>query len=105
VDKAGLVKYFSAGQERIFVRSRSIIGRKVENCHPPASVDIVEKLVEDLASGKKDYEDFWLHLGDKYVWIRYIALRDSQANFVGVMECTQDIKPLQALTGEKRIAD
>lgn len=105
VDKEGVVKFFSANKDRIFVRSRSIIGRRVENCHPPASVEIVEKLIDDLASGRKDHEDFWLHLGDKYVFIRYLALRDEKGDFVGVLECTQDIKPLQAVQGEKRIAD
>ena len=105
VDKEGIVKYFSAGKERIFVRARSIIGRKVGNCHPPASVEIVEKIVQDLASGRKDSEDFWLHLGDKYAYIRYIAVRDEKNEFVGVVEFSQDIKPIQAITGEKRIAD
>lgn len=105
VDKEGLVKYFSANKDRIFVRARSIIGRKVENCHPPASLDVVEKLVEDLASGKKEHEDFWLHLGDKYVYIRYFAVRDENSEFVGVIEVSQDITPIQAITGEKRIAD
>jgi DUF438 domain-containing protein len=105
VDKEGIVKYFSANKERIFVRARSIIGRKVENCHPPESVAIVEKLVEDFVSGKKDSEDFWLHMGDKYVYIRYIAVRDEKGEFAGVVEVTQDINPFQAISGEKRIAD
>lgn len=104
VDKEGIVKYFSANKDRIFVRARSIIGRRVENCHPPASVDIVERLVKDLASGKKDQEDFWLHLGDKYVLIKYIALRDDNNEFLGVVEVSQDIQPLLSITGEKRIA-
>jgi len=105
VDKEGIVKYFSANKDRIFVRARSIIGRKVENCHPPASVDIVEKLVEDLASGKKDWEDFWLLFDGKYVFIRYIAVRDENNEFIGVVEVSQDIKPFQSIKGEKRIAD
>jgi DUF438 domain-containing protein len=105
VDKSGVVKFFSAGKERIFPRTRTIIGRKVENCHPPASVHIVEKIVDDFENGKKEQEDFWLHLGDKYVYIRYFAVRDANGDFAGVLEITQDIKPIQAITGEKRIAD
>ena len=105
VDKEGIVKYFSANKDRIFVRARSIIGRKVENCHPPESVHVVEKIVEELASGKKDWEDFWLHLGDKYVFIRFIAIRDEQGKFAGVVEFAHDIKPYRAISGEKRIAD
>lgn len=105
VGKDDLVKFFSASKDRIFHRTKTIIGRKVENCHPPASVHVVEQLAADLKTGKKDSESFWLRLGDKYVYIQYIAVRDSKGEFVGVLEATQDIKPIQEITGEKRIMD
>jgi DUF438 domain-containing protein len=105
VDKDGLVKYFSAGKERIFPRTRTIIGRKVENCHPPASVHIVEELIKDFADGKKDQEAFWIHLGDEYVYIRYFAVKDEAGRFAGVLEVTQNIRDIQSITGEKRITD
>jgi DUF438 domain-containing protein len=105
VDKNGVVKFFSATKDRIFPRTRTIIGRKVENCHPPASAYVVEKIVEDFKSGKKDSEDFWIKMGDKYIYIRYFAVRDKEGSFTGVLEVTQDIKPIQAVTGEKRITD
>jgi hypothetical protein len=105
VDKNGKVKYFSQGKERIFARPKTIIGREVKNCHPPASVHIVEKIVEDLRSGKKDHEDFWINLGDKYVLIKYFAVRDEKGEFLGVVEVSQDIKPIQEIKGEKRLAD
>ncbi|WP_378956972.1 DUF438 domain-containing protein [Pelosinus sp. sgz500959] len=105
VDKNGVVKFFSATKDRIFPRTRTIIGRKVENCHPPASAHVVEKIVEDFKSGKKDHEDFWIKMGEKYVYIRYVAVRDKAGNFSGVLEITQDIKPIQAINGEKRIMD
>lgn len=103
VDKEGLVKYFSQGKERIFPRTKSVIGREVSNCHPPASVHIVEKIVEELKSGKKEHEDFWIKMGDKFVYIRYFAVRDDKGDFLGVLEVTQNIKPIQELTGEKRL--
>lgn len=105
VDKNDVVKFFSATQERIFARTRTVIGRRVENCHPPASVHIVEKLVDDFKSGRKDHEDFWLHFAGKYVLIRYYAVRDEKGEYLGTLEVTQDIRPIQAITGEKRIAD
>lgn len=97
------VKYFSQSSERIFPRTKTIIGRNVSNCHPPASVHIVEGIVEDLKSGKKDHEDFWIKAKDKYVYIRYFAVRDDKGEFLGVVEVTQDIKPIQEITGEKRL--
>lgn len=105
VDKNDTVKFFSATKDRIFPRTRTIIGRKVENCHPPASVHIVDQLVADFKSGKKDQEDFWIRMGEKYVSIRYFAIRDEQGEYQGTLEVTQDIAELQKITGEKRIAD
>lgn len=103
VDKNDTVKYFTQGKERIFARAKTVLGRKVENCHPPASVHVVEKIVEDLKSGKKDHEDFWLKLEDMFVYIRYFAVRDAKGEYLGTMEVTQNIKPIQAITGEKRL--
>jgi len=58
-----------------------------------------------LRAGKKDHEDFWLRMGDKYVHIRYFAVRNENNEFLGVMEVTQDIAPLQAISGEKRLVE
>ncbi|HQK54079.1 MAG TPA: DUF438 domain-containing protein [Sedimentibacter sp.] len=99
------VKYFSQSSERIFARTKTIIGRNVSNCHPPASVHIVEGIVEDFKSGKKDHEDFWIKMGDKYVYIRYFAVRNEEGKYLGVVEVTQNIKPIQEITGEKRLVE
>lgn len=103
VDKDNRVKYFSQGKERVFPRTVSVIGRNVSNCHPPASVHIVENIVEDLRSGRKDKEEFWLHLGDKFILISYYAVRSETGEYLGVLEVTQNIKPIQEITGEKRL--
>jgi DUF438 domain-containing protein len=103
VDKDNIVKYFSQGKERIFARTKAIIGRTVENCHPPKSAHIVEELVNDFKSGKKDSESFWIQMGDKFVLIQYFAVRDENGEFMGTLEHTMDIAPLRALEGEKRL--
>jgi len=103
VDKDDLVAYFTEGKERAFPRTRAIIGRNVSNCHPSKSVHIVEQIVEDFKSGKKDNEDFWIKMGEKYVLIRYFAVRNSDNEYIGVIEVTQDIKPIKEISGEKRL--
>lgn len=105
VDKNDIVKFFSATPDRIFARTRTIIGRKVGNCHPPASVHIVEQIVNDFKNGTKNHEDFWIEMGGKYVLIRYFAIRDEKGEYIGTVEVTQDIKPVQEISGEKRIMD
>ena len=103
VDKDNVVKYFSNGKEKIFARTKAVIGRTVENCHPPKSAHVVEKLVEDLKSGKKDSESFWIQMGDKFIVISYYAVRDESGEFMGTLEFSQDISLLKALEGEKRL--
>ncbi len=97
------VKYFTQGKERIFERPLTIIGREVKNCHPPKSVHIVEQIVEDLRTGKKEHEDFWIRMGEAFVYIRYFTVRSKQGEFLGVLEVSQDIKPITELEGEKRL--
>ncbi|WP_102348620.1 DUF438 domain-containing protein [Bacillus sp. Marseille-P3661] len=103
IDKDDVVRYFSHGKERIFARTKAIIGRTVQNCHPPKSAHVVEALLDDFKSGKKDSEDFWIKFKDKYVYIRYFAVRDDNGAYVGTLEFTQNIEPIQAIEGEKRI--
>lgn len=103
IDKDDVVRYFSHGKERIFARTKAVIGRTVQNCHPPRSVHTVEDLLADFKAGRKDVEDFWIKFKDKYVYIRYFAVRDENGEYIGTLEFTQNISPIQAIEGEKRI--
>ncbi|MGG4500450.1 DUF438 domain-containing protein [Paenibacillus polymyxa] len=103
IDENDVVRYFSHGKERIFARTKAVIGRTVQNCHPPQSVHVVEKLLEDFKAGRKDVEDFWIPIKDKFVYIRYFAVRDSEGRYLGTLEFTQNIAPIRALEGHKRI--
>ena len=103
VDHNGHVKYFTQGKERIFDRPKTVIGRHVTMCHPPESVDVVERIIDSLRSGEKDYEDFWIQFKNMFVYIRYFAVRSKTGEFLGTLEITQDIKPIQEITGEKRL--
>jgi DUF438 domain-containing protein len=103
VDADNKVKYFTQGKDRIFQRPKTIIGRDVSMCHPPASVHIVEKMIEEFKNGEKDHEDFWINIGEAFVYIRYFAVRNSVGTYLGTLEVTQNIKPITSLKGEKRL--
>jgi len=105
VDENDTVRYFSETPDRIFKRTPAIIGRKVQNCHPPASVDKVVKIVEDFKSGKRDVAEFWIQMAGKFIHIRYFAIRDAAGNYRGTLEVSQDITALRQLEGEKRLLD
>jgi DUF438 domain-containing protein len=105
VDANDEVGYFSQANERIFPRTTAIIGRKVINCHPPASMHVVERIINDFKSGARDSADFHIHLGDKYVYIRYFAVRDDAGAYLGTLEVTQNIADIQKISGDKRLLD
>lgn len=103
VDKDNKVKYFSQGKHRIFDRNRAILNRDVSLCHPPASVHVVENILQDFKSGKEDSAPFWLELGGKFIHIEYFALRDKNGDYLGTLEVSQDLTEKRALTGEQRL--
>lgn len=103
VDKEDKVKYFSQGKHRIFARSRSIINRDVRLCHPPGSVDIVEKIIDDFKSGKASHAPFWIQMKGKFILIEYYALRDEKGEYLGTLEVSQDLTTARSLQGEQRI--
>ncbi|RLD06355.1 MAG: DUF438 domain-containing protein [Chloroflexota bacterium] len=105
VDKDDTVRYFSPGKERIFDRSRTILGRKVQYCHPPKSVHIVNQILEDFKSGAQDKARFWINMGPKTIYIVYYALRGDDGEYQGTVEVTQDITGVRQLEGERRLLE
>ncbi|MDT8299381.1 MAG: PAS domain-containing protein, partial [Spirochaetaceae bacterium] len=104
VDENDRVRYYSQGKERIFPRSPGIIGREVQNCHPPKSVHVVQKIVDDFKNRRRSEAEFWIQMGGKFIHIRYFPLFDKDV-YRGVLEVSQDLTPLRELQGEKRLLD
>jgi uncharacterized protein len=103
VDSNDRVRYFTQGRERIFARNRAIIGRKVQLCHPPNSVHIVQQILEDFRSGKESRAPFWIEMKGRFIHIEYFALRDNEGNYLGTLEVSQDLTEKRQLTGEQRL--
>jgi hypothetical protein len=103
VDKDDKVRYFTQGRERIFARSRAILGRNVRQCHPPSSVHVIESILDDFKSGKEDHTAFWISLKDKFIHIEYFALRGEKGEYLGTLEVSQDLTEKRKLEGEQRL--
>ena len=103
VDRDDNVRFFSESPDRIFQRSRAILGRKVQYCHPPASVAIVEKILSDFKSGKQSKAAFWINMKGQFIHICYYALHGENNEYMGTLEVSQNLTELRRLEGEKRI--
>jgi len=105
IDKEDCVKYFSKAEGRIFVRTKAVIGRKVQLCHPQKSVHVVNKILEAFKTGKKDVAEFWISLNNRLILIRYFAVRNKNGKYLGTVEVTQDITGIKKIEGQKRLLD
>jgi DUF438 domain-containing protein len=103
VDKDDRVRYFTQGRERIFSRSRAILGRKVQMCHPPSSVHIVQQILDDFHAGRESRAPFWIHLRGRFIHIEYFALRDDDGSYLGTLEVSQDLTEKRSLEGDQRL--
>jgi len=103
VDENDTVLFFSETPERIFKRTAAIIGRKVQNCHPPQSMDKVQQILDDFKAGTRDNAEFWIQMNGMFIHIEYFAMHDEEGNYKGTLEVSQDLTRLRELEGEKRL--
>jgi DUF438 domain-containing protein len=105
VDAENRVRYYSDTADRLFPRSPAVIGRSVDKCHPPKSVDKVLQITEAFRKGEKDVAEFWIELGGRFIHIRYFAVRNAEKEFLGTLEVSQDLTEIRKLKGVRRLVD
>lgn len=106
VNEEEKVKYFNTPKEgRIFPRTKMDLQRHVEKCHPPKSVHIVRKILDDFKNGTRKDAKFWINMQGKVILIQYFPVKGADGKFLGTLEVSQDITGIQKLTGERRILD
>ena len=103
VDENEIVKFYSDTKHRVFPRSKGIIGRDVKNCHPRESVHTVEQIIDAFRNGEQDEAEFWLEMNGKFIYIYYVAVRNHDGEFRGVLEMMQDATRIRSLTGSRKL--
>jgi hypothetical protein len=105
VEENDEVKYFNKDGDRIFPRPRSIVGKKVQQCHPQKSLHKVLQILEAFKKGERDVAEFWINLKGRQIYIRYFPVRDKSGKYLGTLEVSQDITDIKKIKGEKRLLD
>jgi DUF438 domain-containing protein len=111
LDKNDKVLAWNKHETRIFKRPVAAVGRDVRKCHPPKSLSKVEQILSEMKQGKRDMAQFYIDLPigknqeKNKVLIQYLALRDKDKNYLGCLEASQNITPIQNIKGEKRLLD
>ena len=102
VDEHDLVRFYNDTKHRIFPRSSNIIGRIVQNCHPKKSLPLVQEIIDSFKEGKQDYAEMWINKPDLFIHIEYIAVRNEQGQFKGILEMVQDCTHIRSLSGSRK---
>lgn len=104
IDHEDRVRYFSHEHgHKIFGRTRGAIGMAVDNCHPPKSLHLVRQIIDDFKTGTREQAEFWIDIGPRKVHIRYWPVRNPAGRYLGTLETVQDVTPIRALEGERRL--
>jgi len=103
VDENEIVRFYTDTKHRVFPRSKNVIGRDVKNCHPKKSVHIVEEIIEKFRSGEQNEAEFWINKPEIFIYIKYVAVRDEDGKFRGILEMMQDCTHIRALTGSQTL--
>jgi PAS domain S-box-containing protein len=105
IDEEDVVRLFNKNGGRIFPRPRSVIGRRVQDCHPKKSIHKVQQILDEMKAGTRNVAEFWIDVKNMKVYIRYFAVRDKNGNYLGCLEVSQDITKMKLIEGEKRLLD
>jgi DUF438 domain-containing protein len=101
VDEGDRLQYCNKTERQERMRQREILGRDIRNCHKPTSRPRTEQMLDDLRSGRKDEDEFWIDgLGVKLL-NRFLAVRDESGKYLGCIEYLLDFTALEALAKAK----
>ena len=103
IDENEILKFYSDNIHKVSVRVPSLLGRKIEDCHPSKLIEFVKEVIRAFKANEESEAEFWGEKNGKFIYTIYIALRDENDNYKGIIQCKQDITKLRALEGSNKI--
>jgi len=86
------VRFFTESTlKKGFPRAKTIIGRRLEYCHPPRLEGYVKTNVEALKQGKYEYREFWTRLGDRIIRVIVAPVKSPDGKQLGTIEIVEDM--------------
>jgi PAS domain S-box len=98
-------------ETRLFQRPLTAMGIDFRTYHPADSSAKVDQVIREMKQGHRDKASFWFDLkseadGTQHkVFVEYCALRDDNGQYLGCMQCTQDVEAIRQLKGEQKLSD
>lgn len=91
-DSRNRVRFFTMSRlSKGFPRSKTIIGRKIEYCHPPRLEKYVMKNVELLKKQGLTSREFWTRMGGRIIRVLIVGVRNDKGEYLGTLELVEDM--------------
>ncbi|MEM1619763.1 MAG: DUF438 domain-containing protein [Fervidicoccaceae archaeon] len=91
-DAEGRVRFYSESKlAKAFPRARTVLGRRLEFCHPPRLERFVGEIFEELRRGKRDVVEFWTRREGRTYRVLVVAVRGERGEFLGALEIAEDL--------------
>ena len=104
VDESDRLQYCNKPERQQRMQEGKTLGRDVRSCHKPESLPRTEQMLDDLRSGRKDEDEFWIDRLDVTLLNRFLAVRDDSGKYLGCIEYLLDFTALEALARAKQDA-
>ena len=91
IDADNINRFFNEGP-KVFKRPGMAIDREVFSCHPPKIEPMVRQIISDFRSGERDFVPVWMEKNSRTMFVKYMAVRDNDGNYVGTVELVQDME-------------
>jgi DUF438 domain-containing protein len=91
-DTSDHVRFFSESEiTGGFVRTKTILGRRIPFCHPPRLENYVMVNVEAIKKGQFKYREFWTRMGDRIIRVLIAPVKSRDGKLLGVLEIVEDL--------------
>jgi DUF438 domain-containing protein len=84
IDERDIIRYYS--EYRIFKRTPDVLGTTVQDCHKPENRGEVNRVIDELRSGRKNVSEFPTEKDGRKVRVRYVAVKDNKGKYKGMVE-------------------
>jgi len=74
-----------------FIRTKTIIGRRLSFCHPPRLENYVMLNVSKIKAGEFPFREFWTRSGDRVLRVIIAGVRDENGKYLGTLEVVEDL--------------
>lgn len=86
------VKFYSESRfKEKFIRTKTIIGRRLEFCHSPRLENLVRRVVNEVKDNPQQYREFWTKKDNKIIRVLIVPVISGDGGLLGIMEIVEDL--------------